>query len=372
MFPATGKYLKDVKIKIGSNSPIDVYIRKYVSNNLQISLAGSGVVYSLVTINPVFEIGSKYVDNNYADIELTVMDFYENVVIMSPSKTFETMGNIDGVLTEIGGEGSERVTYNKCNTSPGSAYFEKALSKMGEWVKLSYNTFRDAYFLSSLLTMLDYDRADILIMSQENDSFSINDIDVKFIATQRKNKRRTSKSKLLGYNESNEKIQMLTKTTFENALSDWNLSNQNATLWDGLTSLGSHIPSYFTSKGVTKILRLDKGDSVHQKLPGLGAAYTVKKYLLKLVARFYPTEAVNVDNLPSDIRTSDTFDFARIEVCISLGNNQSYYSKEIYVPLNFVEIEQEFVFDYYDGGTNELKITALDERVELLMCELYS
>ncbi len=132
-----------------------------------------------------------------------------------------------------------------------------------------------------------------------------------------------------------------------------------------------YAPKAFDIKGVTKIVRLNSGMSMTQNFNRhLGANYVVRKYKLKIVARFYPTEAIDENNLPADVRTSETWDFARFEVKIYIGNNSSYYSRTYYAPLNFVEIEDEWLFDGDEAINNVMTITALDDRIEFLTAEV--
>ena len=101
-----------------------------------------------------------------------------------------------------------------------------------------------------------------------------------------------------------------------------------------------------------------------------GASYEVQRYKLKLTARYYPTEALDINSLPADVRTSQTFDFARIDVRFVLTGNNSYYTRTYYAPLQWVEIEDELVFDAPISVPNQIQITAVDNRTEFMLCEI--
>lgn len=353
---------KDIKLFIDTNDAINVYIRKYTLPELEVSLSDAGASFAIVSEMPNIAKGDIYTDSNNGSVRFTVIEINNGVLITTANGAFSADGSVNGTLTKVSGSGDELLDYNYVMQVPGANYFNKAFTKKGSWSKLTKKG--DFYSLKSLTGLLDYDRLDILI---EGASL-ISDVHIEYQSEGTKAVKMKRESKLLAFKDNNEQI--LSKTTFADAVIDWNAPAE-AVIWDGKTELGNHIPNYFTNIGASKILRLNKGQAVHQLLPSLGKRYESNLCKIKLIARYYPTEAIDIDNLPKDVRTSSSFDFGKIELKIAISKD-AYFSKEVYAPLSWVEIEEEFILNGLDGlGNNELTITAIDDNVELLMCEVY-
>ena len=379
--PSVAPDIENLVLNLDTEDEVDVYVRQYVSPDLEVSLADKGGSFHLTTDEPEINIGDVYADSNNADISFTVVDYdaSSKSLITVPSGSFTSEANMIGTLTRTSGTGTQILNYDKLLDVPGESYFEKALSPKGKWVQIQKSG--DNYPITGPTVCMDYDRLDFLVKATSGGSFTIKDVSMEFDSTREKNRRRGKDQRCLALTPETGN-QLFTKTTFENAVEDWGAPS-SATIWDGqvqymdgnnVSQTGDHIPSYFkTKKNVSKILRLNKGESVHQDVNMIGESYQCYKYKLKIVARYYPEEALNVDSLPADVRTSQTFDFAKIAVSYKFDNGGSPFTKELYVPLNFAELEQDIIFDSSTGlSTNTITITALDDRVELLLCELYS
>lgn len=378
-FPAIGKYLKNVKFKIESDDTLEVYIRKYVDSTLQIGLSDASGAFGITTANPNIVVGDVYTDSNNPGVNFTVEQFTgDATLIANPDAAFDAPGNTTGTLTRVSGTGSATLKYNTLRTAPGATYFANALNKLGKWEALSGNN--GEYELQGMTNYLDYDRCDLLVKKSGGGAFVLKNVSAEYEATQLKDVKRYDTAKMLGFVEG-DGTQVLTKTTFENPQTDWALPVGKGVVWDGkvtytdangVQQTGNHIPTYYASqKGVTQILRLDAGDVIQQALPTMqGASYEVQRYKLKLTARYYPTEALDINSLPADVRTSQTFDFARIDVRFVLTGNNSYYTRTYYAPLQWVEIEDELVFDAPIFVPNQIQITAVDNRTEFMLCEI--
>jgi hypothetical protein len=378
-FPAIGKYLKNVKFKIESDDTLEVYIRKYVDSTLQIGLSDASGAFGITTANPNIVVGDVYTDSNNPGVNFTVEQFTgDATLIANPDAAFDAPGNTTGTLTRVSGTGSATLEYNTLRTAPGATYFANALNKLGKWEALSGNN--GEYELQGMTNYLDYDRCDLLVKKSGGGAFVLKNVSAEYEATQLKDVKRYDTAKMLGLVEG-DGTQVLTKTTFENPQTDWALPVGKGVVWDGkvtytdangVQQTGNHIPTYYASqKGVTQILRLDAGDVIQQALPTMqGASYEVQRYKLKLTARYYPTEALDINSLPADVRTSQTFDFARIDVRFVLTGNNSYYTRTYYAPLQWVEIEDELVFDAPISVPNQIQITAVDNRTEFMLCEI--
>ena len=378
-FPAVGKYLKNVKFHIESDDTLEVYIRKYIDPSLQISLADASAAFGITTATPNIVVGDVYTDSNNPGVNFTVTQYAgDGTLIATPDGSFTAPGNTTGTLTRTSGTGTATLEYNTLRTAPGATYFANAFNKMGMWEAL--NGSGGVYELQGLVNYLDYDRCDILVKKSGGGAFVLKNVSADYEATQLKDVKRYDTAKMLGYVEG-DGTQILTKTTFENPQDDWGLAVGKGVVWDGkvtymdgngVQQTGNHIPTYFSSKkGVTKILRLDAGDVLTQALPTMqGASYEVQRYKLKLTARYYPTEALDINSLPADVRTSQTFDFARIDVRFVLTGTNSYYTRTYYAPLNWVDIEDELVFDAPITVPNQIQITAVDNRTEFMLCEI--
>lgn len=337
--------------------------------------------FHVTTANPSFIAGATYSDSNNPDIIFTVVSYdpTSGFLTTTASGSFQSEGNMTGVLTKLTGLGTSIVEYNQLRTVPGQTYFSKSMDVNGKWIQLQYDTVKEGWPISPKGNM-DYDRMDILVRTSAGTSFTLKDINLKCNVSQvKKDSRNIYKSFALGV-ESQDGVQILNNTTFENAVTDWGAPS-DAVIWDGKVTYtgptgteitGNHIPTYFSSKkGVTRIIRLNAGMSMAQNFNRhLGASYVARRYKMKIVARFYPTEAIDENNLPADVRTSETWDFARFEVKIAIGNNSSWYSRTYYAPLNFVEIEDEWLFDGDEAINNVMTITALDDRIEFLTAEV--
>ena len=377
-FPAVGKYLTNVKFHIESDDTLEVYIRKYIDPSLQISLSDASAAFGITTATPSIVVGDVYTDSNNPGVNFTVTQYTNGTLIATPSGSFTAPGNTTGTLTRTSGTGTATLAYNTLRTAPGATYFANAFNKLGKWEAL--NGSGGVYELKGLVNYLDYDRCDILVKKSGGGAFVLKHVSADYEATQLKDVKRYDTAKMLGYVEG-DGTQILTKTTFENPQEDWGLAVGKGVVWDGkvnymdgngVQQTGNHIPTYFSNKkGVTKILRLDAGDVLTQELPTMqGASYEVQRYKLKLTARYYPTEALDINSLPADVRTSQTFDFARIDVRFVLTGTNSYYTRTYYAPLNWVEIEDELVFDAPITVPNEIQITAVDNRTEFMLCEI--
>lgn len=377
-FPAVGKYLKNVKFHIESDDTLEVYIRKYIDQSLQISLSDASAAFGITTVTPNIVVGDVYTDSNNPGVNFTVTQYANGTLIATPNGSFTAPGNTTGTLTRTSGTGTATLEYNTLRTAPGATYFANAFNKLGMWEAL--NGSGGVYELQGLVNYLDYDRCDILVKKSGGGAFVLKNVSADYEATQLKDVKRYDTAKMLGYVEG-DGTQILTKTTFENPQDDWGLAVGKGVVWDGkvkymdgngVQQTGNHIPTYFSSKkGVTKILRLDAGDVLTQALPTMqGASYEVQRYKLKLTARYYPTEALDINSLPADVRTSQTFDFARIDVRFVLTGTNSYYTRTYYAPLNWVDIEDELVFDAPITVPNQIQITAVDDRVEFMLCEI--
>ena len=377
-FPAVGKYLKNVKFHIESDDTLEVYIRKYIDPSLQISLADASAAFGITTATPNIVVGDVYTDSNNPGINFTVTQYMNGTLIATPDGSFTAPGNTTGTLTRTSGTGTATLEYNTLRTAPGATYFANAFNKLGMWEAL--NGSGGVYELQGLVNYLDYDRCDILVKKSGGGAFVLKNVSADYEATQLKDVKRYDTAKMLGYVEG-DGTQILTKTTFENPQEDWGLAVGKGVVWDGkvrymdgngVQQTGNHIPTYFSSKkGVTQILRLDAGDVLTQALPTMqGASYEVQRYKLKLTARYYPTEALDINSLPADVRTSQTFDFARIDVRFVLTGTNSYYTRTYYAPLNWVDIEDELVFDAPITVPNQIQITAVDNRTEFMLCEI--
>lgn len=378
-FPAVGNFLRNVEFHIESDDTLEVYIRKFVDPSLEISLSDASAAFGITTEAPNIVVGDVYTDSNNPDINFTVVQYTgDGILIASTDGTFTAPGNTTGTLTRASGTGTTVLNYNTLRTAPGKTYFENAFNKLGMWTLM---TGTDGVFnFKNLVNYLDYDRCDLLVKKSGGGAFVIKNVSAEYEALQMKDVKRYNTAKMLGHTEG-DGTQILTKTTFETPETDWGLAPGTGVVWDGrvtytdannVQQTGSHIPIYFSNKkGVTKILRLNAGDVLQQELPTMqGASYEVQRYVLKLTARYYPTEALDVNDLPSDVRTSETFDFARIDVRFVLTGENSYYTRTYYVPLNWVEIEDEFVFDAPISTPNEIMITAVDDRIEFMLCEI--
>lgn len=377
-FPAVGKYLKNVKFHIESDDTLEVYIRKYIDPSLQISLSDSSAAFGITTETPNIVVGDVYTDSNNPGVNFTVTQYTNGTLIATPNGAFTAPGNTTGTLTRASGTGTATLQYNTLRTAPGATYFANAFDKLGMWEAL--NGSGGVYELNGLVNYLDYDRCDILVKKSGGGAFVLKNVSADYEATQLKDVKRYDTAKMLGYVEG-DGTQILTKTTFENPQEDWGLAVGKGVVWDGkvrymdgngVQQTGNHIPTYFSSKkGVTQILRLDAGDVLTQALPTMqGASYEVQRYKLKLTARYYPTEALDINSLPADVRTSQTFDFARIDVRFVLTGTNSYYTRTYYAPLNWVDIEDELVFDAPITVPNQIQITAVDNRTEFMLCEI--
>lgn len=379
--PSVAPDIENLVLNLDTEDEVDVYVRQYVSPDLEVSLADVGGSFHLTTENPTINIGDVYADSNNADISFTVVDYdaSSKSLITVPSGNFTSEGNMTGTLTRTSGTGTQILNYDKLLDVPGESYFEKALSPKGKWVQIQKSG--DNYPITGPAVCMDYDRLDFLVKATSGGSFTIKDVSMEFDSTREKNRRRGKDQRCLALTPETGN-QLFTKTTFENAVEDWGAPS-SATIWNGqvkymdgnnVQQTGNHIPTYFkTKKNVSKILRLNKGESVHQDVNMIGESYQCHKYKLKIVARYYPEEALDVNSLPADVRTSQTFDFAKIAVSYKFDNGGAPFTKELYVPLNFAELEQDIIFDSPTGlSTNTITITALDDRVELLLCELYS
>lgn len=377
-FPAVGKYLKNVKFHIESDDTLEVYIRKYIDPSLQISLSDASAAFGIITATPNIVVGDVYTDSNNPGVNFTVTQYTNGTLIATPNGSFTAPGNTTGTLTRTFGTGTATLEYNTLRTAPGATYFANAFNKLGMWEAL--NGSGGVYELKGLVNYLDYDRCDILVKKSGGGAFVLKNVSADYEATQLKDVKRYDMAKMLGYVEG-DGTQILTKTTFENPQDDWGLAVGKGVVWDGkvtytdgngVQQTGNHIPTYFSSKkGVTQILRLDAGDVLTQALPTMqGASYEVQRYKLKLTARYYPTEALDINSLPADVRTSQTFDFARIDVRFVLTGTNSYYTRTYYAPLNWVDIEDELVFDAPIAVPNQIQITAVDNRTEFMLCEI--
>lgn len=378
-FPAVGRHLKNVKFHIESDDTLEVYIRKYVDPTLQISLADASAAFGITTTTPNIVIGDVYTDSNNPGVNFTVTQFTgDATLIATPDASFSAPGNTTGTLTRTSGTGAATLTYNTLRTAPGATYFANGLNKLGTWKTL--NGSNGVYELQGMTNYLDYDRCDILVKKSGGGAFVLKSVSADYEATQPKDVKRYDTAKMLGV-VAGDGTQILTKTTFENPQTDWGLAVGKGVVWDGqvtytdangVQQTGNHIPTYFSSKkGVTQILRLDAGDVLQQALPTMqGATNEVQRYKLKLTARYYPTEALDINNLPADVRTSKTFDFARIDVRFVLTGANSYYTRTYYAPLQWVEIEDELVFDAAITVPNQIQITAVDARTEFMLCEI--
>lgn len=377
--PSVAPDIENLVLNLDTEDEVDVYVRQYVSPDLEVSLADVGGSFHLTTENPTINIGDVYADSNNAGISFTVVDYdaSSKSLITVPSGSFTSEGNMTGTLTRTSGTGTQILNYDKLLDVPGESYFEKALSPKGKWVQIQKS--EDSYPITGPATCMDYDRLDFLVKATSGGSFTIKDVSMEFDSNREKLYRRGKDQRCLAL-VAETGNQLITKTTFENAIEDWS-APEGVTIWDGQVKYndangtertGNHIPTFFkTKKNVSKILRLNKGQSVSQEVKFVGEEYYCHKYKLKLVARYYPTEALNIGSLPKDVRTSQTFDFAKIGVSFKIYNDE-LFTKEIYVPLNFVEIEQDIVFDASIGRENNiLTITAFDDNVELILCELY-
>ncbi len=369
-FPTIANNLTDVLIKIPTEDSVNIYIRRYSNSNLAINLSGSSAMFLIDTVSPDIQVGAVYTDSNpnNAGVNFTVTSFANGYLIATPSESYEALGLFSGTLTKTSGSGSSTLVYSKVNSSPNANYFTKALKPKGEWIALPYNSNKQGYVLDNVNSFMSYDKLEVLIESNSI-TFNISSPTVEYKSQGDKLIKNYTKPKLLGYAEK-ESTQILTYTTFENALTEWNLSNPSAVIWNGVTALGTHITNYFSSRGINNILRLNAGDFVYQDLNNLGSLYEVKKYKLKIVGRFYPEEQTDTNNLTGNQITPSTFDFAKIEVRFKITDTDGYFSKIVYLPANFVEEEIEMVF----GGnevSNQIRITAVDNRVELLECNLY-
>lgn len=378
-FPAVGRHLKKVKFHIESDDTLEVYIRKYVDPSLQISLADASAAFGITTTTPNVVVGDVYTDSNNPGVNFTVTQFAgDATLIATPDASFTAPGNTTGTLTRTSGTGATTLTYNTLRTAPGATYFANAFNKLGMWETL--NGSDGVYELQGVTEYLDYDRCDILVKKSGGGAFALKSVSADYEATQPKDVKRYDTAKMLGF-VAGDGTQILTKTTFENPQTDWGLAVGKGVVWDGkvtytdangVQQTGNHIPTYFSSKkGVTQILRLDAGDVLQQTLPTMqGAINEVQRYRLKLTARYYPTEALDINDLPADVRTSKTFDFARIDVRFVLTGTNSYYTRTYYAPLQWVEIEDELVFDAPINVPNQIQLTAVDARTEFMLCEI--
>jgi hypothetical protein len=381
ILPSVGDFVSNVLLELESDEDLQVFVRNYNASDLSISLSDSGGGFHITTADPSFTAGATYSDSNNPDITFTVVSYdpTSGFLTTTASTAFQSEGNMTGVLTKLTGLGTSIVEYDQLRTVPGQTYFSKALDVNGKWIQLQYDTVKEGWPISPKGNM-DYDRMDILVRTSAGTSFTLKDINLKCNVSQvKKDSRNIYKSFALGV-ESQDGVQILNKTTFENAVTDWGAPS-DAVIWDGKVTYtgptgteitGNHIPTYFSSqKGVTRIIRLNTGMSMTQNFNrNLGASYVARRYKMKIVARFYPTEAIDENNLPADVRTSETWDFARFEVKIAIGNNSSWYSRTYYAPLNFVEIEDEWLFDGGEAINNVMTITALDDRIEFLTAEV--
>ena len=377
-FPAVGKYLTNVKFHIESDDTLEVYIRKYIDPSLRISLFDASAAFGITTATPNIVVGDVYTDSNNPGVNFTVTQYTNGTLIATPNGSFTAPGNTTGTLTRTSGTGTATLAYNTLRTAPGATYFANAFNKLGKWEAL--NGSGGVYELKGLVNYLDYDRCDILVKKSGGGAFVLKNVSADYEATQLKDVKRYDTAKMLGYVEG-DGTQILTKTTFENPQEDWGLAVGKGVVWDGKVTYtdgndeqqtGNHIPTYFSSKkGVTQILRLEAGDVLTQALPTMqGARNEVQRYKLKLTARYYPTEALDINSLPADVRTSQTFDFARIDVRFVLTGTNSYYTRTYYAPLNWVDIEDELVFDASITVPNQIQITAVDNRTEFMLCEI--
>lgn len=378
--PSVAPDIKNLILKLKTDDDVEVYVRQFISADLAVGLTDKGGSFHLTSAEPEINIGDTYTDSNNPDVTFTVVDYNAETkfIITTASGDFTSEGNMTGTLTRASGTGTETLTYDKLLDVPGSSYFEKALSPKGKWVLIEKNT-DGSYPVVAPSSCMDYDRLDFLLKKSVGGSFVLKDVSMEFDSNREKLYRRGKDQRCLAL-VAETGNQLITKTTFENAVADWN-APADSTMWDGQVKYndangtertGNHIPTFFkTKKNVSKILRLNKGQSVSQEVKFVGEEYYCHKYKLKLVARYYPTEALNIGSLPKDVRTSQTFDFAKIGVSFKIYNDE-LFTKEIYVPLNFVEIEQDIVFDASIGRENNiLTITAFDDNVELILCELY-
>ena len=378
--PSVAPDIENLKFKLDTEGDVEVYVRQYVSSDLVVGLSDRGGSFHLTTDSPAIYVGDVYSDSNNAGIYFTVVEYNaeDQSLIATPSGDFTSEGNMAGTLTRTSGTGTQILNYDKLLDVPGESYFEKALSPKGKWVLLTNS--KDSYPITDPSSCMDYDRLDFLVKTPSGSGFIIKNTSMEFDTYREKNRRKGKDQRCLALAPETGN-QLLAKTTFENAVADWG-APANATAWNGqvqytdgngVKQTGNHIPTFFkTQKNVTGILRLNKGQSVWQAVDFVGEEYYCHKYKLKIVARYYPEEALDIDNLPSDVRTSRTFDFAKIGISFKVYND-SIFTKEVYVPLSFVEIEQDIILDAPVGRDgNILTITALDDRVELLLCELYA
>ena len=366
-FPSVSAQLSNVRILLESTSNLQVYVRKYVDSSLAINLDSDATFY-MDDNGLSFTTGATFTDENNVGITFTVVryDSDAKVLYASPSnQNFNHPGIISGNITYNG----TNYSYNKINAGPGSAYFDKALDKCGKWEQVLRNP--EGYItLNDLKSYMDYDRVDLLIRTTDRSAFTLTNLKANYRNGLPKDLVKTTGYKALGEAPYTSEQELLTTTTFEDAHNTWNLPSAQGTIWDGKVLDGpeptvSHIPGWFANKGITRILRLAQGETISQSWTSNNVNGYATKYKLKITARYYPEEANDVDNLPSDVRTSSTFDFARLGVKIKISNS-AYFTDIIYVPLSFVEIERELLFDVPAVSNNVLEITAIDDRIELL------
>ena len=370
-FPSTSAQLSNVKILLESTSDLQVFVRKYVDTSLTINLNSDAIFY-MDDDNLTFTAGETFTDENNSGITFTVIRYDADVKMLyaTPSnQNFDHPGNITGNITYNG----TNYSYNKINSAPGSTYFDKALDKCGKWEQVLRNS-QGYVSLSNLKAYMDYDRIDLLIRTSDRSAFTLTNLKANYKNGLPKDLIKTTGYKALGEVPYTTKQELLANTTFEDAHNTWNLPPTQGTIWNGKVLDGpqptvSHIPNWYLNSGVTKILRLAQGETISQAWTSNNANGYATKYKLKITARYYPEEANDVDNLPSDVRTSSTFDFARLGIKVKISQN-AYYTDIVYVPLSFVEIERELFFDVPAVSSNVLEITAIDDRIELLNASL--
>ena len=366
-FPSISAQLSNVKILLESEDDLQVYVRKYVDSSLAINLDSDATFY-MDDNDLSFTAGETFTDENNVGITFTVTRYDSDAKILyaSPSsQDFNHPGIIAGNITY----NNVNYSYNKINAAPGSTYYDRALDKCGKWEQVLRNS-QGYVSLNNLKAYMDYDRVDLLIRTSSRTSFTLTDLKVTYRNGLPKDLIKTTKYKALGEISYTTPQELLTTTTFEDAHNTWNLPAAQGTIWDGKVLDGphptvSHIPAWLASNGVSRILRLAQGETVSQSWTSSYTNGYTTKFKLKITARYYPEEANDINNLPSDVRTSSTFDFARLGVKVKISS-ASYYTDIIYVPLSFVEIERELFFDTTAVSANVLEITALDDRIELL------
>jgi len=262
----------------------------------------------------------------------------------------------NGILKKIAGAGPEKIAYFGTCKMPDSQYFAKALEPKGVVKEIAVENNMIDVNHTFLKRHMDYDKL-YLIVHNNGASFEMSDIQIEWNG--KRKKVRNNRISNAGGEE-----HLLKVTKFNDAsIGKWNTPE----------GLKPQIPSDgCTPKGIRKIVELQEGESISQKIrikTDKPISAKIKCWARYLPPIFDPSAEFHLhDDGGANAIFEDSYDFGAMQFTLeeTTETGNRLYEFEALTPLHWVQIEKEVYITSPKNNTEyTFSIRAQDKSVQL-------